>query len=55
MDKELKLLKAAIRREADKLICESHPRVFVRWGMGIMNGWRSWWLRRFWLYEKVLW
>ena len=25
MDKELKLLKAAIRREADKLICEAHP------------------------------
>lgn len=27
MDKELKLLKAAIRREADKLICEAHPGV----------------------------
>lgn len=27
MDKELKLLKAAIKRETDKLICESHPGV----------------------------
>ena len=25
MDKDLKLLKAAIKRETDKLICESHP------------------------------
>ena len=27
MDKELKLLKTAIQREADKLICEAHPGV----------------------------
>jgi len=27
MKKDMKLLKAAIRREADKLICESHPGV----------------------------
>ena len=27
MEKDLKLLKVAIKREADKLICESHPGV----------------------------
>jgi len=27
MEKDLKLLKAAIKRETDKLICESHPGV----------------------------
>lgn len=27
MEKDLKLLKAAIKRETDKLICESHPNV----------------------------